>query len=185
MTPSTPRPGASLPTTPLAGSFAASAATAAAWAARPACSPQPRLSPMPPSRSTCTAGLPGLPRYLPRHIGLDLRAARLGPESRVGRRHPRPVRSPHCSQDARWEGPRGASSAGGRAPAGVRSFASSLQGRLKAREAAFLQATLLPAPSPHLLLPRPPCLPALTPSRLSVVLFHLPSAHPRDPPVEI
>lgn len=56
MTPSTPRPDASPPTTPLGGSFTAFAATAVAWAARPACSPRPRPSPTPPSQSTCTAG---------------------------------------------------------------------------------------------------------------------------------
>lgn len=63
-TPSTPRPGASPPTARLGGSFTASAATAAAWAARAACT-QPRPSPTPPSQSTCTAGLPGPPFNMP------------------------------------------------------------------------------------------------------------------------
>lgn len=63
-----------------------------------------------------------------------------------------------------------ASPAGGRAAAGVRPFASSLQGRSKAREAAF--------PLAHHPLPAPP-------SPLSVVHVHVPYAHPRDPPAEV
>lgn len=55
MTPLTPKPGAWRPTIPRGGSFTASAATAVAWAVRPACSPLLRPSPTRLSPSTCTA----------------------------------------------------------------------------------------------------------------------------------
>lgn len=80
-TPSTPRPGASPPTSPLGDSCTVTAVTAAAWAARPACSPRPRPSPMPPSLSTCTAGAPRASPVPPSPRG-DRSA---GPESQVGR----------------------------------------------------------------------------------------------------
>ena len=89
MTPSTPRPGASPPTARLGGSFTASVATAAAWAARAAYTP-PRPSPTPPSRSTCMAGLPptrqaGAALLFLAFGELDLRAgACLGPGGQGG-----------------------------------------------------------------------------------------------------